>query len=518
MVADGFPLLNALKEVHILLTQGAHNQYGDLPWTARQEMLMQQWMLARPGDARVPAGTGMVDVPGALDGFGRRDEGGAGLGRRPALHFRDLGVFGEQIVLIRFGAWSERIEAQHAANWARYWRPEIQGYMYAYRAVTGVDLTERPDATAPSLLLRQRMQQSLPTARTALERPQPVAQLPMPSTGSKSAAGGDRGRRPRFHVSVLPGAAASAAGTAAVAPADHRGAGRPGRARLGQGTGRPYSRTGGHRARRTRGVHAARLLGPVRDARGGRLACYVDAGAYPIAGWGIERAVGRGTLVRRFPHQDAGALGRLLRARAGGPDRVPVVVTDGVCPGCGRLAPIRRYLGALRPLGGLLVIDDTQALGVFGRDAAQHPPYGRGGGGSLRMAQLTSPDVLIVSSLAKAFGVPVAVIAGRAALVERYERRSETRVHCSPPSLAHIRAAEHALEVNLRQGEQRRARLAALVRRLQDGVGMLGHRIGPAQFPVQALGPIEGVPPAVLHRRLLDLRVRAVLHRPTSGR
>jgi hypothetical protein len=42
-------------------------------------------------------------------------------------------------------------------------------------------VTERPDATAPSLLLRQRMQQSLPTGRTALARPKPVAQLPMPS-------------------------------------------------------------------------------------------------------------------------------------------------------------------------------------------------------------------------------------------------------------------------------------------------------------------------------------------------
>jgi 7-keto-8-aminopelargonate synthetase-like enzyme len=68
--------------------------------------------------------------------------------------------------------------------------------------------------------------------------------------------------------------------------------------------------------------------------------------------------------------------------------------------------------------------------------------------------------------------------------------------------------------VNLRQGEQRRARLAALVRRLQDGAGTLGHRIGPAQFPVQALERIDGISPVMLYRRLLDLRVRAVLHRP----
>ena len=58
------------------------------------------------------------------------------------LHFRDLGEFGEQILLsIRFGDWSDVNDPLQAANWARFWRPEIQGYIHAYRAVTGVDLT-----------------------------------------------------------------------------------------------------------------------------------------------------------------------------------------------------------------------------------------------------------------------------------------------------------------------------------------------------------------------------------------
>ena len=63
MVADGFPVLNALSEVHLLLTQGAHNQYGDLPWTARQEMLMQQWLLARPEMREFLPRRIMVDYP-----------------------------------------------------------------------------------------------------------------------------------------------------------------------------------------------------------------------------------------------------------------------------------------------------------------------------------------------------------------------------------------------------------------------------------------------------------------------
>ena len=41
-------VLNALKEVHLILAQGAHNQFGDLPWTARAEMMTQQYLLARP--------------------------------------------------------------------------------------------------------------------------------------------------------------------------------------------------------------------------------------------------------------------------------------------------------------------------------------------------------------------------------------------------------------------------------------------------------------------------------------
>ena len=48
VIADGFPLLNALQEVHMLLAQGAHNQFGDLPWTARAEMLIRRLRPEQP--------------------------------------------------------------------------------------------------------------------------------------------------------------------------------------------------------------------------------------------------------------------------------------------------------------------------------------------------------------------------------------------------------------------------------------------------------------------------------------
>ncbi len=58
------------------------------------------------------------------------------------LHFRDLAIFGEQILLsIRFGDWSNVDDPDQAANWARYWRPEIQGYIHALRIVSGIDIS-----------------------------------------------------------------------------------------------------------------------------------------------------------------------------------------------------------------------------------------------------------------------------------------------------------------------------------------------------------------------------------------
>ena len=166
VIADGFPVLNAIKETHYLLAQGAHNQFGDLPATARQEMLIQLWLLGRPemreflgGRIMVPHPEPWMDRVDAMKSLqGWTDTG--------VVHFRDLATFGEQVLLsIRYGAWSLINNRDHAANWARSWRTEIQGYIHAYRAVTGVDLAADPSSVhnveerylPPSVHLRNRL-------------------------------------------------------------------------------------------------------------------------------------------------------------------------------------------------------------------------------------------------------------------------------------------------------------------------------------------------------------------------
>ena len=163
IVADGFPVLNGLKEAHLILSQGAHNQFGDLPSTARIEMLMQQWILSRPEFREFLPTRIMVAYPepwmDRVDAMKKLQ----GWTDTSVLHFRNLAIFGEQVLLaIRYGAWAEVNDPAQATNWARYWRPEIQGYMHAYRSVTGVDLSvdvtnARIDATLPSVHLVQRL-------------------------------------------------------------------------------------------------------------------------------------------------------------------------------------------------------------------------------------------------------------------------------------------------------------------------------------------------------------------------
>lgn len=170
--ADAFPLLNALRELHIILAEGAHNQFGDLPWTARAEMLIMQWMLARPEIKAFLRGRHMVPYQeswmGAVDDMKRLQ----GWTDTTITHFHELGRFGEQIVLsVRYGDWIVVNNQEQAKNWARAWRPEIQRYIHAYQAATGVDLSAeitdggRADARylQPSVHLRNRLAAQQPS-------------------------------------------------------------------------------------------------------------------------------------------------------------------------------------------------------------------------------------------------------------------------------------------------------------------------------------------------------------------
>jgi 8-amino-7-oxononanoate synthase len=246
------------------------------------------------------------------------------------------------------------------------------------------------------------------------------------------------------------------------------------------------------------------------------VAVYVDGGTYPIARWGVERAAARGVPVHEFAHHDPEALWRQLWRDRQAQLR-PVVLTDSFCPACGKPAPLRSYLYSVRAFGGWLVMDDTQPLGIFGYSQGAGFPYGRGGGGMLPRIQIGGPDVLVISSLAKAFGAPVAILSGSKRIVKEFELKSETRMHCSPPSFPVILAAQHALAVNREHGDRLRLRLAGLVAQFRRCAAQAALQFAGELFPVETLAPLPEIDTLRLHQRLLQRGIRTVLHYAGDG-
>jgi hypothetical protein len=150
-------VLNALKELHLILSEGAHNQFGDLPATARQEMLIQQWLIGRSEMRDYLGGRPSVVYPegwmGHMDSLRQLYNWTDGSIR----HYRDLAVFGERLLLsVRWTDWTSVTNSDVATSWLTFWRAEIQSYVHAYQQVTGLDLnTEQVRTTSQQFFSAQ---------------------------------------------------------------------------------------------------------------------------------------------------------------------------------------------------------------------------------------------------------------------------------------------------------------------------------------------------------------------------
>ncbi|UTY59785.1 hypothetical protein [Massilia sp. erpn] len=234
-----------------------------------------------------------------------------------------------------------------------------------------------------------------------------------------------------------------------------------------------------------------------------RCTVLVDGGAYPLARWGGVCAAALAPEQMRVQEFAAGSLGaaRRVARHCHETGRMPVILADGYTPGAARPPPLAAYAALAQATGGCLVLDDTQALGVLGEQ----------GSGSPRLHRLQGMPVLVGASLAKGFGVPLAVLAGETAMVARFEAGSAARLHCSPPSLAQINAGQHALLVNRNCGDGLRAILRQRCRQFRRALVLAGLRCEGGEFPVQRVLLPPGCDGFRLHAALRRRGVQCLL-------
>lgn len=160
---DPRPVLAKLKELHLVLAHGAHNQYGDLPFQARLEMRIIQRILEHPEFRHFLGGRAMIPYPEAwmdrVDSMRQIMRWGDG----SITDFHNLAVYGETILLgVRRGPFGPaQVDSTVANAFLVGLRDPITQYIASYQAVTGVDLSAEAhgkpiDATQPSVYLNAR--------------------------------------------------------------------------------------------------------------------------------------------------------------------------------------------------------------------------------------------------------------------------------------------------------------------------------------------------------------------------
>ena len=187
-----------------------------------------------------------------------------------------------------------------------------------------------------------------------------------------------------------------------------------------------------------------------------------------------------------FRHRDAAHVRALLQTQLPRGGR-PLLLTDGIFPVSGRLAPLADYLSILGHYeGAMLLVDDAHAVAVLGAS----------GRGSLELAGVpaerinrdltepaAAPRVFLSATLSKAVGGHGGIIPGSAAFLDRVRRSSGWFRGASAPAASVAAATAKGLEL-VQNDPLLRRRLADNVASLRSGLGGLGLDVEPSPSPI----------------------------------
>jgi 8-amino-7-oxononanoate synthase len=203
-----------------------------------------------------------------------------------------------------------------------------------------------------------------------------------------------------------------------------------------------------------------------------------------------------------FAHRDPDALRAALVAGAARGRRA-LVMSDGVFPITGALAPVAAYRELLRAHeGAILCLDDAHGYGVLGAN-------GRGTIEHLGMHD--DGAVLSYGTMSKALGTGGGVIPCSAGLRERIEHRSAANRAMSKPSPGIVAAGTRALQI-ARTEPRLRTRLAQVVVRVRRALRSFGIEVQDSPAPIFCIPHAAGLDLAAVARRLHDRERIAVLH------
>ncbi len=218
---------------------------------------------------------------------------------------------------------------------------------------------------------------------------------------------------------------------------------------------------------------------------------YLDRDAH-FALRDAARLVGRPT--HFFDHRDAASLRAQVRATLQSGER-PVVLTDGVFPVSGRLAPLPAYCDVLAEYDDArLVVDDAHGFGVLGshgRGTAEH------------QALSAHPRLLVTGTASKALGGYGGLLPGTFEEIARLRAASSWFAGSTPLPTPVAAATAAALRI-ARLEPELRSRLATNIATMRRGLRDLGLPVEDLPTPIIPLVLADGAAMQRLHEALRE--------------
>ncbi len=221
----------------------------------------------------------------------------------------------------------------------------------------------------------------------------------------------------------------------------------------------------------TSGGYATNLV--VAQALAGRVThAVIDAQAHASL---RDAAQALGCPVLEFRHLDPTSFAGAVQTCGKGARLL--LLTDGMFPFDGAVAPLRKYAAAL-PSNGWMLVDDAHGAGVLGKR----------GRGAVEAEAVSRRRIIQTVSLAKAFGAYGGLILGAREFAGQLRRRSRQLIGATPVPLPLAAAALESMRL-LRADETFRRRLrdnAELVRASLTGAGFA---LGATPSPIVPILP-----------------------------
>lgn len=178
-----------------------------------------------------------------------------------------------------------------------------------------------------------------------------------------------------------------------------------------------------------------------------------------------------GLPVVTFAHRDPADLAAQLKThlKAG---QKPLVLSDGIFPVPGEIAPVPEYIKVLEPYDGFLWLDDCHAMGVIGEN----------GRGTYEHLKTTGRNLFFGGTMSKAVGGYGGIVPTTTEIASAIRGGHIMAGATMPPSAA-AGASVKGMQLLMAHPEWR-TRLWANAKRLKDGVRAMGFPVNDTPVPV----------------------------------